>query len=243
MDLRFMTYNIQHGEDFAKRLAGQPEIIDLSLIANVIREYQPDVVGLNEVRDWGAWEDYFEETKMVAEMLGYPYYYFAKAIDFYGCGQYGNAIISKYPMKFAWTVPIPDPAIKTGKDYETRCVLKAQFEIPARFDVLISHFGLNASEKLNAVSTVRQLLGDSEVPTVFMGDLNMRPGDAKLAPLYEVMQDTGELLAPGSMSWPSNEPRAKIDYVFATKEFSVRAAEIPVIVASDHCPYVADLSL
>ena len=45
MKLNFMTYNIQHG---MRHLKGG---IDLGMVADVIRKFDPDVVALNEVRD------------------------------------------------------------------------------------------------------------------------------------------------------------------------------------------------
>ena len=57
------------------------------------------------------------------------------------------------------------------------------------------------------------------------------------------MNDTGALLPPGAKSFPSEAPTEKIDYIFATREFHAERADIPQIVASDHCPYVADLTL
>lgn len=244
MNLRVMTFNIQHGEDHVQMLKGEPPALNFQQVADVIRRFQPDIIGLNEVRDRGAAADYREQTKIIADLLGYEHYYFAKAIDFGGDGPYGNAIISRFPMRAARPVHIPDPQFRTQDGYyETRCVLKAEFDAPARFDVLIAHFGLNPSEHRNAVATVMELLETRGAPVVFMGDLNMTPDNPVLAPLYAAMNDTGALLPPGAKSFPSEAPTEKIDYIFATREFHAERADIPQIVASDHCPYVADLTL
>ena len=244
MKIRFMTYNIQHGMDHARYMEDRSHVIDLGLVADVIRRYQPDVVGLNEVRDRGVHPEYREQTKTIADQLGYEHYYFAKAIDINGEGPYGNAVLSKYPMRRAWTVPIPDPVYKTGgRGFETRCILKVAFDVPARFDVLISHFGLNPSEQRNAVSMLLQLTESRTAPTVFMGDLNMEPDDPTMQPIFRAFLDTAAALPPDVKSFPSERPTIKIDYVFATDEFQIAAAELPEVVASDHCPYIADLNL
>ena len=88
-----------------------------------------------------------------------------------------------------------------------------------------------------------ELLETRGAPVVFMGDLNMTPDNPALAPLFSTMNDTGALLPPGAKSFPSEAPTEKIDYIFATREFHAERADIPQIVASDHCPYVADLTL
>lgn len=58
------------------------------------------------------------------------YYYFAEAIRFDGVNPYGNAMISRYPIKSAETILIPDPEYKKYHGYyETRCLLKATIEV------------------------------------------------------------------------------------------------------------------
>ena len=243
MNLRVMTYNIQHAMEHAAWLKDKTEIINFDMIADVIRRFNPDVVGLNEVRDRGADPDYREQTLEIARRLGYEHCYFAKAIDF-GYGPYGNAIISKYPMQSARTIAIPDPVYKnSGGYYETRCILKAEFEVPTRFDVLISHFGLPASEQRNAVSMMMQLLENRSVPTVAMGDYNMKPENPTLAPLLAALTDTAAWLPEGTMTFPTENPKIKIDYVLVSEEFRPISAQAPAIVASDHCPYIVDLEI
>ncbi len=243
MNIRFMTYNIQHGMDHARYLKDRVHVIDLGLTAKVISRYKPDIVGLNEVRDRGAHAEYREQTREMADRLGYEHCYFAKAVDM-GDGPYGNAILSRFPMRSAVTVPIPDPMFRPEKrGFETRCILKAEFEAPARFDVLISHFGLNPAEQRNAVATLLELTETRQAPVVFMGDLNMEPDDPTLAPVFRALHDAAALLPPDTKSFPSEKPQIKIDYIFASDEFRAAAAEIPQAVASDHCPHIADLSL
>ena len=73
--------------------------------------------------------EYQNQAKILADKLGF-YYYFAEAIKFSGVNPYGNAIISRYPIKNAETILIPDPDPKTGdRYYETRCLLKAQIDV------------------------------------------------------------------------------------------------------------------
>jgi endonuclease/exonuclease/phosphatase family metal-dependent hydrolase len=65
MHLRFMSYNIQHGFDYVRK-----DRIDLSLTADVIRRYDSDIIGLNEVRGQGVIPEYFDQAKALADMLG-----------------------------------------------------------------------------------------------------------------------------------------------------------------------------
>ena len=234
MKLNFMTYNIQHG---MRHLKGG---IDLGMVADVIRKFDPDVVALNEVRDGGDDPGYFHQTERIAKLLGWPYFYFARAITFPDDGDYGNAILSKIPFQSVKIIEIPDPPVKDEDTYyETRCLLKAEFD---GFTVLATHMGLARAESKNAVATALANTGNG--PTILMGDFNLEPGDSILAPIYASYTDTAALLKDKTLkSWPSDAPRVKIDYIFAKNVKTVVGADIPQIVASDHCPHLAECEI
>ena len=48
MHVKVMTYNIQHGLDYLK-LLNKERFIDLDKICNIIKDENPDIIGLNEV--------------------------------------------------------------------------------------------------------------------------------------------------------------------------------------------------
>ena len=234
MQIKLMTYNIQHG---LRHLRGG---IDLGMVADVIRKFDPDVVTLNEVRDSGDDPGYFHQTERIAKLLGWPNYYFARAITFSDGGDYGNAILSKIQFKSVQTILIPDPPVKDeDKYYETRCLIKAVFD---DFIVLGMHVGLARAEAKNAVATVLSNTGNE--PTVLMGDFNLEPDDMILAPIYAAYTDTATLLTDKTLkSWPSDAPRVKIDYIFTKNVKKIISADIPQIVATDHCPHLAEIEL
>lgn len=241
MQIRVMSYNIQHGRDY--RLGKDDvhsDVIDLPLMADVIRAQGADIVGLNEVRGRGQSPAYTAQAEQLAALLGY-HCYFARAISFGGHDPYGNAILSRFPIQAAETVPIPDPAVQDEDAYyETRCLLKARFA--QGLTVLVSHFGLAKAEEKNAVQTVLDQLAQIQGPVVLMGDFNMPPQDPLLAPLRAVLTDAADAFAAPLQSWPSDAPRTKIDYIF-TRGAKVLAADIPAIVASDHRPHLATLEV
>lgn len=53
------------------------------------------------------------------------------------------------------------------------------------------------------------------------------------------MRDTAELFDSEKLSFPSDAPNRKIDYIFVSNDVSVLDADIPPIVASDHRPHTA----
>ncbi len=228
--IKVMSFNTQHCLNYIERK------IDFEIMAKAIKECDADIVGLNEMRGEGTGYGYTAQTEALAELTGMKYYYFAKAIDTVG-GPYGNAFLSRIPIVKAETVTIPDPEEKIYTRYETRCVLKVELE--GGINVLVTHFGLNPDEQINAVETVVSNLSDKKC--ILMGDFNVNPNNELLLPIREKMTDCAKLFDREKLSFPSDVPRTKIDYIFVSPDIEVKEADIPVIVASDHRPHTAEI--
>ncbi len=237
MKLRVLTFNIQHCRSYFYR---NEDRIDFDLFADTIRCFDPDIVGLNEVRGEGTHPAYTAQAQILAEKLGY-HYHFYPALEIGGYGPYGNAILSKYPIKNAQIIPIPDPVRKPeGKFYETRCVAKAEFDLGAGLTVLVTHFGLNPDEAKNAADTVCAAIDSAKTPVILTGDFNLRPDNPLLDPIRQRLTDTEDSFrCQGLMSFPSDKPYEKIDYVFTSPSIKVEFATIPQMEVSDHRPLFA----
>lgn len=235
MKIKFMSYNTQHCLNFIT------QEIDYDIIVNTIVQCGADVVGLQEILDEGTDPAFKAQAKILAERLGF-YYYFAKAIDFGENNPYGIALISRYPILSAEVVFIPDPPVrKYDGYYETRVLLKTVIDVAGGLNVLVSHFGLNPDEQENAVQTVIPNLPENRC--VFMGDLNMEPDNPILAPIMQKLYDTAQLFSSPKLSFPSDAPRMKIDYIFVSEDLKVESADIPEIVSSDHRPHLATIEV
>ena len=232
--MKIMSFNTQHCLNFIERK------IDFEIMAKTIMEQGADIVGLNEMRGEGVDPDYTPQVDKLAELTGMPYFFFAPAIYVENKGLYGNGFLSRIPIIKAENIPIPDPQVKKHScNYETRCILKAELE--GGITVLVTHFGLNPDEQENAVKTVIENLADERC--ILMGDFNVTPDDPVLEPIRRRMRDTAELFGGKKLSFPSIEPKVKIDYIFLTPDLAVSSADIPCVVASDHFPHTATVEL
>ena len=232
--MKIMTFNTQHCLNYLEQK------IDFAVMAKAILDCGADIVGLNEMRDQGTHRDYTPQVDTLSALTGLPYFFFAKAIEFTGKGPYGNGLLSRYPILEAESIPIPDPEPrKYDGYYETRCVLKARLE--GGITVLACHFGLNPDEQENAVATICQHLVDEKC--ILMGDFNVLPEDPVLDPIRARMKDTADLFGHPLLSFPSDAPDRKIDYIFVSKDVEVLTADIPAIVASDHRPHTAEITI
>ncbi len=234
MKIRVMSYNVLHCEVWKQKR------IDFDAFARLILESGADIIGLNEVRGQGERDDYRAQAQILAGKTGF-YYSFAKAIDVGGKNPYGNAILSRYPIKKAETIMIPDPAVRIGSGFETRCLLKAEIDVADGLTVLVTHFGLNKSEQKNAVKTVLENIGAEKL--LLMGDFNVLPDDRVLDPIRDRLCDTADLFGEPLCSFPSDAPDRKIDYIFASPAVKMHAADIPALVLSDHRPHIAEIEI
>lgn len=232
--MKIMSFNTQHCLNYIERK------IDFEIMARVIREFDPDIVGLNEMRGEGKDPEYTNQVATLARLTGMSYYYFAKAIDVGSKGPYGNGFLSKIPILESETLRIKDPETKVYSfHYETRCILRARLE--GGITVLVTHFGLNPDEQECAVKAVTEGLSDKKC--ILMGDFNVKPDNSVLAPIRERLVDTASAFPFERLSFPSDAPDRKIDYIFVSPDIEVVSADILPVVASDHRPHVATVKI
>ena len=240
MTFRVTTFNIQHGRDHN----GEEEVIDIPMMARVADGTGASVFGFNEVRRGEAENvpGYPDTPAILGELLGGEAV-FGKAIEFGEHRAYGNALVSRYPILSAETVPIPDPDPRTGHDYyETRCVIKAVIDVGgAPVTVLGTHFGLNPDERQNAADTVLRLAAETDTPVILMGDLNAVPADPVIKRLSAVFTDAAKALGNEEDTFASDAPYERIDYIFLR---GLTPLEIHPVkqIASDHFALTAELS-
>ena len=233
--MKIMTFNTQHCLNYLEQR------IDFDIMARTITECGADIIGLNEMRgESEAAADYADQTAILSRLTGISNYYFAPAINFGGTMPYGNAFLSKLPILSAETIIIPDPKEKKYDDYyETRCILKAKLE--GDITVLVTHIGLNPDEQENAVNTILENISDKRC--ILMGDFNMEPDNPILIPIRKRMVDTARYFNSPKLSFPSDNPEIKIDYIFTSPDIEVINADIPAIVAADHRPHTANVNI
>ena len=221
VEITVMTFNVQHFENMK---TGQ---IDMEAYASFIRESGASVVGLNEV--------FVDQLDELAKMLGWNSF-FACGCDFDG-RQYGNGIVTCLPLLETEAVPIPDPEIRSYDGYyESRVLIKCTVDVDGKkLHIICTHFGLNPDEAENAVNTV--LANIQNEHQILMGDLNLLPDDPLLAPIRRQMCDTAPLLGENCLTFPSDAPDRKLDYILVSSDLTATAADVPPLELSDHRPY------
>lgn len=233
--LRVMTYNIQHGIDHMHRLKTNEMVVKLDEVVKIIKSVDPDIVTLNEIYDSAKFGN---QTKYIAEKLGY-YYYFGKAIFLHG-GNYGNALLSKYPLIEPEVIPIPDATLKEEDVYyESRAIIKSCIiKDNTKYNIFSTHFGLAKEEQDNGTTLIKSLVKDLD-NVVFMGDLNLTPDDKNFTNISNVLKNTIDV---DKNTFKSDNPTSRIDYIFVSNNLSVISGEVLDIVFSDHLPLVVNIN-
>lgn len=237
-----MTFNIQHGRNH--NLPG--DVIDLYAVAKVIKKQNADIVGINEIRKGIGREHsmgFSDQPTFFADVLGYECH-FGKAMALNATCDYGNAILSRLNIDNFEVISIPDPSERTeGYYYETRCILRTDYTIGnKKLTVLNSHFGLAPEEQTNAVDTALFLCSTINNAIILMGDLNMTPDDKNIKRLSCVFDDVHKILNKDCNTEPSDNPKNRIDYIFAKGVKCISADTINIIV-SDHFAVTATVEL
>lgn len=233
-DLKILCYNIHHANPPSK-----PNLIDLDAIVRVIKESNADIVAMQEVDKNTVRSGNIDEAKLIAEKTGLHYQFF-KAIDHDG-GDYGLAIFSKYPLKKAKLIPLPQQIVA-----EKRILAYVTIAI-GKQKIVFANTHLDAT-KTNENRTLQMQhilkeLQNISLPVILCGDLNSVADSEAIQQLDTQFKRTCIENCPGTI--PVINPRRTIDYI-ATKNSSFSLLEYKVIAetyASDHRPITATFKL
>jgi endonuclease/exonuclease/phosphatase family metal-dependent hydrolase len=238
-DLRVLSYNIHHANP-----PSRPEVIDVDAIASVIKKEQPHLVALQEV-------DVFTErsgktlhqAEKLAEMTGMKAY-FAKAID-YGGGEYGVAILSKFPMEAMKNTLLPTAKETNG---EPRTLATVVVTLPQGKKILFACTHLDAQKqdtnRLLQINRIVEILSQEKLPVIIAGDFNSVDGTTIINTLDFYFTRT--CITNCGFTIPQINPTKTIDFIAykPAEAFNVIEHHIPdEKYASDHLPVASVLRI
>ncbi|WP_205943996.1 endonuclease/exonuclease/phosphatase family protein [Pedobacter xixiisoli] len=233
-DIKVMTYNIHAG---VPPSSTSPNLLG---IAAVINAASPDLVALQEVDKNTTRSGGVDQAAYLATATGMNYY-FAKALNFQG-GEYGIAILSKYPIieTFRYELPMVD-----GVSGERRVLAIVKVLINGQttwfgnthFDIVEVHKQVQAAK---AVEIAQGITG----PFILAGDFNVRPTTQPMVTLREAFNLP---CINCQYTASSTNPTHAIDHVIYNDQvlqnrFVSKYEVINQPTASDHLPVMATFS-
>lgn len=234
---RIMSYNVGALHKFI------PDLTDnVNMVASMIAEAKPDIVGLNELDSCNARCDKFQ-LKLLAQASGKWDYYYGKTIDYRG-GAYGNGIMTPTGTK---VYSIKRIHFRNDTKYESRGMVVIETD---RYVLGATHLDHSSEDYVQSqISEINSWFlskyRDSGIPVFFCGDMNSKPSSEAIDAIercWEIISNTREKTTSSST----------IDYIFHFK----RSAPVKVLgahtmdrfyngdasKASDHLPIYADVS-
>lgn len=259
--VRVLTYNIQWG-------MGADGVRDLDRVVAQLRRIDADIALLSEVDVNWRRSGNVNQPNYISEQADFPYHYYGVALNTWASGntrssQYGNLLLSRFPIVSARTVPLPTPV---GR--ESRSAIVAEIDVDGvPWIVIGTHLGLNGAERLQQVTRLRELAAEAtrtaaattygngivpRPPVIIMGDFNARPDAPELKrlldhddePTVHLIDTYAVAGTEAGYTFPFPDPYARIDYVFVSRSLAdavVNAQALPW-PGSDHLPVTVDIA-
>ena len=228
--VRVMSMNIKESGKYAK--------YKIEPYADVIKEYNPDFVCLQEIdyrtiRNGG--KDFLGELAKLTGM--FPY--FCQSFSYQG-GGFGVAILSKYPFYKAQKV-----IAKIDGARENRATGWVYVLLPSGESIRVAstHLALESADitTQNLAQINSKIFEDKQTPTLLIGDFNSTPESGPIEYAKIKWQEIGPR---NGFTIPADNPNRQLDYImgYPKKKWSYASYEIvakPEL--SDHCFIVADV--
>ncbi len=240
--LRVASYNV-HG------CLGMDGRFSPERIARVLARHQPDAIVLQELDAGRKRSGQAHQAEIIARKLRMDFHFHP---SFCLNGHYGNAVLSRYPMRRVKVGPLP--GFSARRVFEPRGVLWVELDVQGTaVQLLNTHLSIWPQERLVQAAA---LLGpewldnpECRTPVILAGDFNAAPSSAvyrRMAAKLCDCQAALEFHRP-SGTWLGSYGFSRIDHVFVSPEIRVRKITIPGTqldkTASDHFPLFVDLEI
>ncbi|MBB6217929.1 endonuclease/exonuclease/phosphatase family metal-dependent hydrolase [Anaerosolibacter carboniphilus] len=227
--LNIMSFNIHHGKN-------KLGFYTLDHIGKLIIDHQIDIVGLQEVDKYVVRSKFEDQVKKIASETS-MYYAFAPNMRLMGA-EYGNAILSKYPIESYQNVKLPGFREKRG-------LLVSKIHVGDQtINFLVTHLGLTKEEKLNQFNVLRQYVEYFGEKTILVGDFNSRPDHEGIQQIkYQLIDAAADTEEYYQHTYDGIVIKNRIDYIFISPDMKATNYKVIDTNISDHLPVIASIEI
>ena len=225
--LKIASYNVRNAK-------GMDDVTDYDRTAKVINDMDAQAVAIQELdsatersNNMVVLDELAKRTNMYASFIG--------SINYKG-GKYGNGILTKEK-------PLRQESIALPGSEEKRSLLIVELE---DFVLCCTHLSLTEKDRQASIALIKQQTAKYNSKPVFLaGDLNASPNSAEIKDLsvsWALLSD------PTQPTFPSNNPKSIIDYIYLKpsskyKHTVINKQVVNEPMASDHRPLWVELKI
>ena len=221
--LRFVSYNILHGERGIDQIAAE------------IKKIEPDFVFLQEVES----RDLIElATRLGMEPHHHPRHYYQSENLAGPRATWGNFILAKHPMFDAASIPNPGGGsfgVWTTAVIDEKKFVVADVHLSATWNanpIHIKKSGENRNKELTALAKAWRARGSP--PIVIAGDFNQIPSGNNWAIMSGTWHDALGALGKDNVTFGEGILKTRIDYFLATPDWQPTNGDVAAPGHSDH---------
>jgi endonuclease/exonuclease/phosphatase family metal-dependent hydrolase len=201
--LTVVSFNIKSGH-------GADGTVQLDLLASTLASWKPDLVLLQEVDKNQVRTGRVDQPAYLGEKLRF-YSTFGANMAGRSGGQYGTALLSRYPILSVENTRLP----RLPGD-EPRGLLHAVLDVDGtKLSAYVVHLQhTSATARLSQMTTIQRIVTADPLPKIIGGDFNTGPGSAVMGLARSFASDTWAAVGAGpGLTVPRVAPRRRIDYL------------------------------
>lgn len=214
---------------------------NMSLISDFLKKSDADIIGLQEVKE----NDPGRDVIGYLSSLGYEYVFAPRQIHKRTGVHFGPAVFSKYKIESS--------RIHSLSKKEERVAVQANIRVGNHilhvFSTHLSHTHQRESEiQVEQGLNLIKLLPNKN--TIVMGDFNATPESLTIKNMQKALVDTDPSSNSTWSLYPEGCPVCKpqslsirLDYIFTSKDVSVKSFEVGNSKGSDHLPVLITVEI
>ena len=262
--LRIIAYNIAHGRGtHASNWVESPPAKSARTkeIAQLLKRLQADIVVLNEVDFCCTWSGHENQAETIAREAGFSHWVEQRNVDvrlIYGSWQFGNAVLSKYPILSA--TPLNYRPAKAWEDWlaGAKRGVSCRIELDDRryCDVVAVHLDHRSiGARVDAAKQIMAFAQQQTQPVLLAGDFNStlrgyprfrensRGENAMETIFAQPYFQNPQAIEPTTeqLTFRSNDPITLIDWILVPHGVKLVRYEALDERLSDHRPVMADV--
>ncbi len=229
--IRVVSYNIKLGQEIERaidELTGAPELCGA------------DIILLQEMDSGG--------TEEIAEELDYNYVYFPAAVHAKHDKEFGNAILTRWPISDSWKLLLPhqDPIRGNRRVAAVATIAIEDYEV-LTYSVHTEMVWLALDERIAQVDSVIRSVSEIYPHVIIGGDFNTE-SDYYVGVAEDLFEGAGFIRAsrgvgPTAKAGPAGLFDLRFDHIFVRGMEVLDRGKVEDIQASDHMPIWVELKL